>query len=381
MKNIPTSPIGRLRAWWRARRGLRELRKLDTEDRMALYWEAEKQLAVGLEAARFGDRTHARKIWDAQRAAAPDAVLRIPAAADLLLEIDALDEAEALLAEARTRTRITSTQAQQWARTADRRGDRAAAAQRWAEARQRFPAAPGVFSGGAASLAAAGRLEEAESVLGRATRRFPEDPLCHIEYARLAARRGDWEAALKRWTVVRDELHHDTGIAGVAEALRGLGRLDEADQQLAQAQARLPLDVGIAIELARIAEQRGDPTEAAQRWDNARRRFPKFVGILRDEVRVLCAADRHDAAEALLAEGIDQFRDEPDLLTQFAGLGERRGDWAEAGRRWALLRARFPQRPDGYHRGAAAEAAAGHAEAAAALRDAWETRQAAADTG
>lgn len=370
--------IGRLRRWWNARQDLRSFGAEATESRNLLRWHAEMELTEALDIARHGGHIRARTVWEAQRAIAPEVVLRFPASIELLLEIGAYDEAEATLAEARSRYRPTPAQAQQWALVADRRGDRATALLRWEDARRRFPSVPGVFSGYGACLAAAGRLDEAETLLQRAVRRFPEDLLCRIEYARVAASRKDWAVALERWRFVRDDLANDFGITGMGAALRELGRFDEADQLLADSQTRAPLDVGIAIERARVAEQRGDAPEAARRWADARRRFPKAVGLWRDEVRALRAIGEEAEAEARLGEAVRNFPEEYDLAAEHAALAERRGDWEEAARRWALMRERFPDRPLGYDRGANAEAAAGHPEVATAIREAWLSRQTAA---
>lgn len=89
-----------------------------------------------------------------------------------------------------------------------------------------------------------------------------------------AQSRGDWNDALRHWAHVRDQAPElDSGIVGMASALRELGRYQDSDSVLAGAISRFPLSLGIAISHAMNAHCQRNWPEALRRWTNVRVRF------------------------------------------------------------------------------------------------------------
>jgi tetratricopeptide (TPR) repeat protein len=88
----------------------------------------------------------------------------------------------------------------EYANNARERTDWTEAVRRYAAAQAAFPDHAGAAIGLGASLSAAGRHDDAEPVWRAATERFPNDGAVFAEFGQIAARRGDWPAALARWT-------------------------------------------------------------------------------------------------------------------------------------------------------------------------------------
>src|SRR5690348_7264587 len=141
-------------------------------------------------------------------------------------------------------------------------GARAAAADRdwpralalWEEADRKFPQhGVGVLGGGEA-LMQMDRLDEAEATFTEAIQRFPLNVWGAAGYAGIATRRRDWPEALLRWErVSQDFPDQAVGLLGKGEALREIGRLDEAEAVFADAMERFPTNVWAAANHAIIA--------------------------------------------------------------------------------------------------------------------------------
>jgi predicted Zn-dependent protease len=166
---------------------------------------------------------------------------------------------------------------------------------------------------------------------------------------------------------VCDKFAHFHGDMGVARALVKLGRIEEAEQRLKEAQSRHPIAHEIAVARARLAAQTGDKEEAVLRWADSRRRFPLLPFGYQGGFRQLLEMDRQMDAEAILLAAMDRFPEEAWPRVEHASLAHTRKDWAAASERWAVVRAGWPDRPDGYVRGAEALAALGRPEEAAQL--------------
>jgi tetratricopeptide (TPR) repeat protein len=109
------------------------------------------------------------------------------------------------------------------------RGDKDEAVKRWADTRRRFPVVQAGYREGIHLLLEMDRPEEAETILLATIQRFPDEPWPLIEYALVAHRRQDWEAAVARWATVRARWpdRRDSYLRP-AEALTMLGQLEEA---------------------------------------------------------------------------------------------------------------------------------------------------------
>jgi tetratricopeptide (TPR) repeat protein len=111
------------------------------------------------------------------------------------------------------------------------------------------------------------RADEADAVLAAAQERLPDEFAVYAEHARLAGRRKNWPEALAAWERVRAQFPSAWGgFAGEANALRELGRLDEARSVLIAARDRFPGEIGPLHDLACLAERRRDWVEAERCW-------------------------------------------------------------------------------------------------------------------
>ncbi len=143
-------------------------------------------------AAMTGDHSYATRIWWRLESERPNELLREANAYEILLNLNRFDEAETFTAEACRRHGNTLRRLEARAQVSQRRGWWVEAVGRWDRVRKQFPDAPDSYFYGAMCLVEAGREGEAEALLARAIRRFPDNVYVHVEYAQLAVRRADW---------------------------------------------------------------------------------------------------------------------------------------------------------------------------------------------
>lgn len=320
------------------------------------------------------DRAMALRVWKELDAKYRELAKASPEFLAIALELRLFDEAEAILAADMNRHSSRMFCLEGLAQVAQRRGDAEEAIRRWELVRRKFPQRSSGYYGGAASLVAAGRLAEAGKLAEAAVRKFPGDLLCHMEYANVAVRMRNWPDALKRWEVVDRQFHHLSGPMGMAESLKQLGRFDEAEEVLRTARLSSPIEWGPVAELARVAEARGDLEEATRRWLIVRERFPLLPFGYFGETEALLKLGRAEEADAVMGAAVDRFPDKLDPLLTYASLAHNRQDWEKAASRWEVFRARFPDRAEGYERGAHALDALGRKEDALKLRSDWTSR-------
>jgi len=174
-----------------------------------------------------------------------------------------------------------------------------------------------------------------------------QHPWVVVQDAWAAVRREDWREALTLWEVVRSRLPNiSTGHAGLGRALSELGRFDEAEAVLADAIKRFRQNPGLAVQHASIAMRRRDWEEALVRWAAVRTRFPEIPAGYTEAAAALCRLDRVDEAEAILADAVERFPENPWPAVDHAGVAIRRNDrHAAVGRHWSVLR-RFGDRPE-----------------------------------
>jgi tetratricopeptide (TPR) repeat protein len=366
---IPTD----LRTWISRRRALRELEDLQKQEEWSLALDDGNLINRAKVALASGDRTAAQCFWQ-------EALLRYPLFAgsshdslEVLLGLQRFDEAEAMMLDAQQRIR-DPFYAEGYAMVAERRGDIEEAIRRWSGVRKRFPGYWMSYVHGAGCLCQAGQLEAAEELSEQAINRFPNEIRTWLGSARTAEHRRDWPTAIRRWQTVCEKFQHVQGDVGVARGLEGLGRIEEAEERLKDAQTRRPLVAEIAIALARLADQRGDKEEAVLRWADTQRRFPLLPFGYQGGFRQLMEMDRHIDAGAILLAAIRRFPTEAWPAVEYALLAHTRQDWAVAATRWAAVRASWPDRRDGYLRGIEASAALGHQEEVVQLRIQYERR-------
>ena len=167
---------------------------------------------------------------------------------------------------------------------------------------------------------------------------------------------------------------HPYGCIGTAQALFALGQKAEAIDTLEKGALRYPTDVSIRAEFARFAENDGDIDEAAKRWDEVMRRFPRErIGYI-ESIRLFCTESRWSDAESVATAAISRFSKDQWPFVEYASIALRCHDWPAAATRWAAMREALPDDPTGYQRGIEALEAAGEADAATLLRGEYTAR-------
>jgi tetratricopeptide (TPR) repeat protein len=234
-------------------------------------------------------------------------------------------------------------------------GDWVAAAASWAQVRERVPHHIVGFVNGATAAREQGLFGQAEALLVEATQRFPDQAAPWIERAQLAQQRQDWDEASRRWAYVCERFPTvSSSFIGAAKALREQRRFDEASAMLRAALDRFPGDKVVLAEWCWVAQVARDWPEAERRWCILRQDAPDLpVGYTAGAV-AFRELRQHEAADALINEAIAKFASERSVWVERAWLASARRDWLEAAKRWADVRARFPEFAEAYLRGAMA---------------------------
>jgi tetratricopeptide (TPR) repeat protein len=168
--------------------------------------------------------------------------------------------------------------------------------------------------------------------------------------------------------------HLRAGYRAAAEALRELGRLDEAATVLHDAGARFYGEPWLLVELATLAAQRGDWREATEWAAALRRDFPALQDGYRLELGRLRRLNRFDEAAKLLAAAGKHCAGEDWLLIEAALLAEARGDHDTATTIWRRHREAAPGSRAGYVGGIRSSLAAGRVVLAAEIAAQAEPR-------
>ncbi len=310
------------------------------------------------ECAYSGDRSQALKIWHEMRGPFRERAATLPAVMRLLLQLGEFDELETMMAEGRKRYPYFEHFSIGYVRVAQQRGDLEEAIRRCAVIRKKLPRLADGYTTAAECLTKLGRHDEAEAIINRAVRKCPPGIDVLVAYARDAERRKDWQEALRRWEDVRTRFDHIYSHNGIAHCLQMLGRLDEAERVATETCERFPRNPWAYAALAMIAVKRGDLEGACRRWDTARRRVPYFAHAYKAGADAERRAGREDKADEILASGVTMIRSDLDLHLQYARNAHRKGNWAAAVERWALVRERFPNYDEARVQAAEALAAA-----------------------
>jgi predicted Zn-dependent protease len=350
---------------WRVMRDLRSFDKHQTYD---AKWDFRDLLARAKEALDRDLPVRAGEIWADAYARFPDLAMLSEPALDLMLRLGLQADAENLLNRAVKRHPNDAHAQEGLTRLAFERKDYADAVIRAEGLRKKFPQSLKGYWIGAASLSFLGRSTEADAILNRGLQVAPDNLILRVEYARLAERSEDWEAAIKRWTYVHETLRHAAGTIGLATAFSRLARYDEADALIASVVHRSGNDIGIWIASTQIAEQKQDWAEAARRWQVICERFPLVPTGYIGASKALLRLPRHDEADAIIKEGIERVPGDVALFVEHALMAHRSGDWSNAAARWSTVRQRFPTCQEAYAREADALEALHRPAEAAAIR-------------
>jgi len=142
--------------------------------------------------------------------------------------------------------------------------------------------------------------------------------------------------------------------ARAATLLADLRRFDEADALLEAAQIRFPSEVSIFIHRARVAQVRRDWTAMAAHCQLINERFPENEWAYVGGGQALTELKQLPEAEAVIAAGLKQCPDSPELFGAYCWQAHHRLDWPEAAKRWQAFRDRFPDLAGGYAMGSIA---------------------------
>lgn len=325
---------------WRA---LREVRALDSADEEGYRGYFNENISSAKEALGVGDRKRALAIWNEMYARFPRLCAQSKTAIWLMLDLGLLNDAERILRAGEKRYPGNPQFALGLVELDRRRGNVDGALARCEVLQKKFPNDADGYIIYAGCLTALGRLVEADTLLKRATDRFPNDCEVLIGYARAAERRKDWHEAVGRWKVVRSRFDNPSTALGMAGPLRLAGHISEAEEIVIALLLRAPGNHWAHAEMARIAASSGDLDKEAQCWASVRKQSPNLALGYLEGAQAARRAGREQEADEILFDAVQ--REIPDLAIyiEYARGAERRGGKAAAVDRWALVRERFPE--------------------------------------
>jgi tetratricopeptide (TPR) repeat protein len=295
-------------------------------------------------ARRGGDPASAAALFAALRLAAPDEITAYLEGAACLRDLGRFAVAEGILRDALARFPTEPEPAIEFARLIETRADWPQALTRWSAVTKSFPDEHQGYLGMSRALTALGRCDEAEAMLTHAVERIAADADLLIAHAWAAEHRNPGET-LRRLESARFRFPDDPAPCfGIGAALRDLGRFDEADAILSATLERFPGHVDVLVNYARVAEERGEWAEAAQRWQQVRAAQPGLLEGYLGYAAALVGMARIEEADAVLMEAAREFPTNPDVLIDYARAAQRRADWQQAVVRWEAVRDRFPER-------------------------------------
>ena len=231
----------------------------------------------------------------------------------------------------------------EWARAAERRGDKQAAAARWGSVRVGFPDQPAGYLGQCASLRALGDLVAAEEAAAAAQARWPNDRDVTTERAKLASAREAWIEEANLWADVRqiDPKFWPAWAEG-ALAWRRAEQNEIAAELLVEAVARFPTEPSPIVLLGRVQAALGEWAAAAQTGEQTRQRFPDLKDGHVGAATALRVIGRLEDAEVALADAERRFPHDHDVVLERVDLMYAKEDWPAAAALCAAGMQRFP---------------------------------------
>jgi tetratricopeptide (TPR) repeat protein len=246
------------------------------------------------------------------------------------------------------------------ARVAGARGATGEAADRWLAALRLDPDDPRLLGEAARACGAAGRLEQAERLLGRLADQHPSDPGVQLGRARLLLDRGQLEPALEAATRAAQlglPTAEDAGAAHVlrAVALLRLGRADEAGAALDEA-ARTGESADALVVRALVVVHGATPATLDACATKARALLDRTLAldltvsaatVLSKEGQRHAEAGRPVAAELAFRLALERDRAFLDAHRGLVRLFVARGDWRATLEAAGRLLAEHPDDPTG----------------------------------
>lgn len=156
--------------------------------------------------------------------------------------------------------------------------------------------------------------------------------VAQLEQARLHLERGEWAQVEALVTPVREQgFSDDVTSSLLGEALRRLGRLEEARKVLVEGHAAHPQSAEIEARLGCVLLDLDEPSKAVEHFLHARQRLGRDPQLLTSLAAALLRLGRAEEAEAQLARAL-LLGAGPDARLVLAGVKARRGQLGEADR-------------------------------------------------
>lgn len=247
-----------LRRWRERRSVMRELYAFRRKEREWDKFKIRDILVEAAAAAARDDQVRAAELWLEATTRNQNEAETSPLAISVLLGLRRYDEAERLMLRGQATNPSDPHYGLGLMQIANAKADYETAVDHAATMRRRFPTLTEGYSEGIAALRNAKRLNEADTLVELAMRRFPQEVLMFMEYARLAVERQDWEAGFERWNVVLKRFNHPSGYAGAANMLLKLEQYSAANEILEAGRLRYPSDGAIARVRSSYLQLRGD---------------------------------------------------------------------------------------------------------------------------
>ena len=198
------------------------------------------------------------------------------------------------------------------------------------------------------------RWAEAEALLAAAVAAWPDDETLLADFGLLAQQQMHWAEMAARFAVLHQRHPGNLfGYSRLGEALRWLGRFDEAEGVIGAGVPRFPDNAELLVQWVLVACDRA--ARGASPWAEAEARGTAFVE------RVADAAEAYryraepfllralwPAAELAVAEGLHRIGPAPPLVLMFADIAIRAEDWAAAARRYAAALRHLPDAEAAY---------------------------------
>jgi tetratricopeptide (TPR) repeat protein len=183
----------------------------------------------------------------------------------------------------------------------------------------------------AESLRLLGRIHEAEAILRTWIESHPDDPWFLGELGWLAAEKGRYEDALATFDdALRLDSTYVDALAGKAQILRRLGRLDEAETAILSAYERQPNNAWVITELGNVIATQERHEDALVAYNRALKFDANRVSAIGGKVQSLRLLGRIAEADEVVRDGLERHPDDEWLLTEFGWLADEQGRYHDS---------------------------------------------------
>ncbi len=188
------------------------------------------------------------------------------------------------------------------------------------------------------------RLEEAMAEFSTLLQQNPSDDDLRLSLALVAMEAEAWrEAIVYLEDLIERGSHLDTAYLNLGRAQQSLGRTEKALAAYAQVEAGNEFLAAKALE-AELLMAKGRSAEASALLQRTRQAQPDYaIQLYLLEAEALSSREQVDAAWALVADALEQFPDDANLLYTRAMLAEKRDDLEQLERDLRLILEREPE--------------------------------------